>query len=134
MKKRTNFHFTYMTDDDIKRENITQINNLTEDKLSEIIFNGESFYILGKGHSFCYGFFTKYITKSGIIGFDYGRFWVIDGVLFDYENYQFVKKREVLIRNPNMSDFSSLLSQSKIYVGKSISEDLVSVKAIVHNI
>jgi hypothetical protein len=59
---------------------------------------------------------------------------VIDGVQYDYKNYQFIKKRELLIRNPNMSDFSSLLSQSKNYVGKTLTEDLVSVKAIVHNI
>ena len=61
------FSFVCKTEEDIKLEINKQISELVESQQSEFKFNNETLYKLGNGHSFCYGFFTEYLTKTGVV-------------------------------------------------------------------
>lgn len=92
MKKKENkFHFVYVTDEDIKRQNEKIASELREDQKTDFIFNGEHLYELGRGHAFGMGFFTEFITKSAIkaIRYDSGK-WHINNDEYVYENDTFV--------------------------------------------
>ena len=79
-KEETGFHIVHKTPEDIERENQETANAVTEEQKTEYTFNGENLYYLGRGHSFGYGFFNEYITKSGVKIWQYlsGR-WTIHG-------------------------------------------------------
>lgn len=79
--------------EDVKQQNLAAAASVTEEQRSEFIFNGEPLYQLGRGHDFLNGFFTKYITESGIAARRYasGK-WEIDG-----DSYEFVDGAFVLI-------------------------------------
>jgi hypothetical protein len=79
-KEEKGFHIVFKTSEDIERENQETANAVTEEQKTEYTFNGENLYYLGRGHSFGYGFFNEYITKSGVKIWQYlsGR-WTIHG-------------------------------------------------------
>jgi hypothetical protein len=95
------FYLVYITKEDEKMEIEKQISELTEEQKSELLFNGDQLYVLGIGHSFSEGFFTEFITKSGIKAycFDSG-VWKIDGKLYNYVDSKFIKIPEI-VRNIN---------------------------------
>lgn len=103
------FSFVCKTEEDIKLEINKQISELVESQQSEFKFNNETLYKLGNGHSFCYGFFTEYLTKTGVSARHYvnGR-WHINGIVYSYINSEFIKmeKKE---RKPNTIGFEGLL-------------------------
>ncbi len=73
-------HIKYVTDKDREREKKKTLKNLKESQKTDIIFNGEHFYDIGGGHDFVFGWFTRYITKSGIEATNYyGGTWMISG-------------------------------------------------------
>lgn len=135
MKKEENevFHLVIMTDEDVKLEINKQISELVEEQKSEFTYNGQSLYKLGSGHCFVRGFFTEYITKTGINAkyYVYGS-WYINGEKHDYVNCEFIKTPKIERNsNPNPIDFKSFLSSFpaiKNIKPKTLAEDLISVK------
>lgn len=92
-KKGPSFKIEHLYPEDVKRQNLAAAARVTEEQRSEFIFNGEPLYQLGRGHSFLNGFYTSYITRSGIAAerYDSGK-WDIDG-----DSYEFVDGAFVLI-------------------------------------
>lgn len=126
------FHFTYTTDEDVKRETLKLVDNISEDDKSIFIFNGESLYqTKGRGHDFVYGFYQEYITKTGIRATQYvSGLWIIGNEQYTYknDNFELLPKTEV---NENLS-FPIIKNLSfpiiKNISSKTISGDLISVK------
>lgn len=127
MKKeeKQGFHFVYITEDDIKYETEKQISELTEDKKTNFIFDGQNFYELGNGHDFCYGFFTEYLTKCGIRGRYYlsGK-WMINNDWYNFINDEFIIIRQET-RNIAKTDFT--FPVIKNVNAKLLSDDLISI-------
>lgn len=81
-----------VTREDIQKENIERASKVTEDQKRDIIFNGEHLYYLGVGHAWLWGFFNEYITKSGIILWEYDDgIWSVDHEDFKLVNGEFEK-------------------------------------------
>lgn len=73
-------HFKYVTEKDRAREKKKTLRNLKESQKTDIVFDGENFYDIGGGHDFVFGFFTSYITKSGVEATEYhSGLWRIGG-------------------------------------------------------
>jgi hypothetical protein len=117
------------TEEYIKREMEKQISELIEEQKTEFVFNGQFLYILGRGHDFLYGFFTEYITKTGIKARRYSSgIWYIDNNLYDYKNSEFIKRPKLII-NTESVDFSEIsLPIIQKSFPKLLANDLVSVK------
>lgn len=131
MKKeeKQGFHFVYVTEDDIKSETEKQISELIDDKKTDFIFNEHTFYELGNGHDFCYGFFTEYLTKNGIRGRCYasGK-WKINNDWYDFINHKFVIIKQTT-RNITLTDFNNMVFPViKNVNAKLLADDLIEVK------
>jgi hypothetical protein len=75
---------------------------------SDFVFNGESFYYIGRGHSFGFGFYEEYVTFSGILGRRYASGnWLINSDSYDYVDNEFVLIQKKP-RQENPLDESSL--------------------------
>lgn len=125
-EEKTGFHFVYVTAEDHKRENEKIISELTEDKKSEFYFQGNYFYEIGRGHAYGSGFFTSYITKTGIEAwrYDSGRWSIGDG------RYDYVDGEFVLIPPPPPSepiDWSSIEFPRVNNIKGPIADKLISV-------
>ena len=97
------FHFVYVTESDIENETKNLVSEITEDKVSEYVFNGESLYETGGyGHEFLNGFYNDYITKSGVRATRYhsGK-WSIGNDGYHYKNGKFV-----IIEKPKTYDIN----------------------------
>lgn len=97
------FKFNYLTESDIENETKNLVSKITEDKVSEYVFNGESLYETGGyGHNFLKGFYKDYITKSGVRATRYrsGK-WLIGNDEYLYENNKFV-----IIEKPKTYDIN----------------------------
>jgi len=126
-KEKPLFHIVHVTTEDQRRENEKIISELTEDKKSEFSFKGNYFYETGRGHAFLFGFFTSYITKTGIESwrYDSGKWSIGDG------RYDYVDGEFVLIPPPPPSepvDWSSIEFPRVKNLTGPIAHDLVSVK------
>jgi hypothetical protein len=84
-KNKLLFHLEFVTDKDERKRYEEIIQNLTEEQKSDWVYKDEPFYYLGRGHAFLFGFFSEFITKSGIKAwrYDSGK-WLIDGHDFTY--------------------------------------------------
>ena len=90
-KEKPLFHIVHVTAEDQRRENEKIISELTEDKKSEFSFKGNYFYEIGRGHAYGLGFFSKYITKTGIEAWRYDSgLWSIGDGRYDYVDGEFV--------------------------------------------
>lgn len=90
-KEKPLFHIVHVTAEDQRRENEKIISELTEDKKSEFSFKGNYFYETGRGHAYGLGFFSKYITKTGIEAWRYDSgLWSIGDGRYDYVDGEFV--------------------------------------------
>lgn len=125
------FHIVHVTAEDQKRKNEKIISELTEDKKSEFSFQGNYFYETGRGHAYGLGFFTGYITKTGIEAwrYDSGK-WSIGNHDYDFENGEFVIIPKPPINNEPIDWGSITFPKVKNINAKTISEDLPSVKPI----
>lgn len=131
MKEQKKLKFVYLTEEDVKLKISKQIYKLTEEQKSEFIYNNQPLYKLGTGHDFCYGFFTEYLTKTGINARCYiNNIWHINGEVYNYINSEFIKIPKIK-RNLNPINFKNisfpLMKNSKT---KTLAEDLISVKPI----
>lgn len=94
MEKENNeplFKLVVVTEEDRKKEIENIILNLKEEQKTDIIFNNENLYYLGKGHSFGRGFYYEHITKTGIKATKYvGGNWFIGDKEYKYENNEFI--------------------------------------------
>lgn len=90
---KTNVCFVYVTEEDIKRETENLVKNIKEKDKTKYIFNGEFLYKTGGGgHCFGFGFYTEYITKSGIRATGYrSGYWVIGSNDYELINDEFIK-------------------------------------------
>ena len=129
MKKSTNFTFETITEEE-KRRKEKPILSLTEEQKSEFVFNEEPLYILGRGHSFLYGFFLEYITKTGITAWRFSpELWVIGGEDYEYKNNEFVKKIKIETPPIDFSTFKDFfLPKVNNTSTKLLAEELISVK------
>lgn len=123
------FHFTYITDEDVKRETLKLVDNISEEDKSIFVFNGEILYkTKGHGHNFVYGFYQEYITKSGIRATQYlSGLWIIGNEQYIYknDNFKLLPKSEV---NENLSLENLSFPVIKNIQAKTISSDIISVK------
>lgn len=85
-------NITYVTAEDIRNLDLETAKNVSEDKKTDIVFNGENLYYLGVGHCFLNSFFSEYITKSAIKIRQYSNFWSINN-----EDYNLIDDKFVLI-------------------------------------
>ena len=121
------FRFEYKTDNDIKNDIKERIKGLKEEQKSTFVFNGEHFYLLGRGHSFLNGFYNEYMTKSGIIGCEYYmNRWEIGDNDYKYINCDFIEIPKIEYK-PTKTDFNDL-SLPIIKNVKTIGDDLIPVK------
>lgn len=137
MKKENSlFNFVYYTDEDERKLREKQISNLTEDKKTDYIFNGENFYELGRGHAFLFGFFTECITKSGIKAwrYDSGK-WTIDGhdFTYDHEKNEFIKTPEPVVSNEPI-DWGNIKFPVVKNLSGPMADKFPSVQPILNNI
>ncbi len=127
--KDSMFHFVYVTDEDVKKENTELVNSISEDKKSEYVFKGEDLYYLGMGHGFVFGFFSEYITKSGVKAWQYhsGK-WSIENHDYNYINNEFV----LIPPSPPSEpvDFSSVQFPKVNNLGGPVALKLPTVKPI----
>ena len=126
-KEKNIFHFEYVTKDDIQNETQKLISELSEESISKFIFRGESFYCIGSGHCFARGFYTEYITKSGIRATQYvSGYWEIleDDYELINEEFKIIPKTETqpinwdeitfpIIKNTNSKTIASELTSLK---------------------
>lgn len=102
-EEKLGFHFVYVTESDIENETKNLVSEITEDKVSEYIFNDESLYETGgHGHAFGMGYYYEYITKSGVRATQYvsGK-WLICNDEYRYKNNEFV-----IIEKPKTYDIN----------------------------
>jgi hypothetical protein len=81
-KENQSFHIEYKYENDIRKENEELFKNISEDKKSEFLFKGEHLYYLGRGHAILRGFFSEYVTQSGVFRVED----VVDMILHSREN------------------------------------------------
>jgi hypothetical protein len=124
------FHFVHVTVEDEKRENEKIISELTEDKKSEFSFQGNYFYETGRGHAYGSGFFTGYITKTGITAwrYDSGK-WSIGSESYNYEDGEFVIIPKHPVNNEPI-DWGSITFPKVKKLSGPVAHKLPSVKPI----
>ncbi len=134
MNNEDKFHFVYKTEEDVKRENQEKAKSVNEDKKSEFIFNGETFYLIGRGHSFVFGFYEEYITKSAIIGQKYisGK-WLIDSDDYEYVNNEFVLIQKQPYQKKPLDESSFNFPTVKQVSTVLLSDELSSIQPIKQN-
>jgi hypothetical protein len=127
-KENQSFHMEYKYEDDIRKENEELVKNISEDKKSEFVFKGEHLYYLGEGHAFLHGFFSEYVTQSGVKAWQF-----VDGLwLIGNDEYEFSNNEFVLIPPPppkepiDWSEMSFPIVKS--VAAKTLSDELISVK------
>jgi len=120
------FHFVHVTEEDRKRELEETISNLTEEKKSDINFEGEDFYEIGSGHDFVYGWFNSYVTKSGVEATGYLGFWRIGGDEYERKDDKFIKIPKEEYEPVDFSD--ATFPVVKNVQAKTLGEDIVPIK------
>ena len=125
--KEEKFHLVYTTEEDIKNNIKRIISELTEDKKSIFLFNGEYFYEIGRGHNFVYGFYTEYVTKTGILANQYssGR-WSIGSDQYKIQDGEFVMLPKAEITEIDFNNVSFPVIKS--FNAKTIASELISVQ------
>lgn len=129
------FHLEYVYSSDVKQQGLDQAAAIREDQRSEFIFEGETLYRQpGRGHSFVYGFFRSYVTKSGKQA---EHFFTRDLWLIENEFYEWIDDKFVVLprREFKPLDFSKPipfpLIKSAIPELKSM--ELLSVQPMTNN-
>lgn len=92
-KQQPLFHIEYVYESDIKQVNFNRAAKVKEDQRSEFVFNGEPLYrVEGRGHSFVWGFYQNYITKSGKAAEHYYTrdLWLIESEFYEWLDGKFV--------------------------------------------
>lgn len=90
-KEQNKFHLVYVTEEDIKNETKKLVAEITEDKVSIFSFKGENLYETSHGHNLVYGFYTQYITKTGLRATQYASgLWNIGSDDYEWKNEEFV--------------------------------------------
>lgn len=86
------FHFVYPTKEDLEKEKQETIANFKEEQKTEIVFNNEILYYLGRGHDFVRSFFEDYITKSGIEfrRYLYSNTWCTGDKEYEFTNNEWI--------------------------------------------
>jgi hypothetical protein len=127
-KNEEKIHFVYITDEDVKKETLKLVDNIKEEDKSIFVFNGESLYqTKGRGHSFVYGWYLEYVTKSGIRATQYASgLWIIGNEQYTYknDNFELLPNREV---NETLSFDKLAFPSVKQLSSKLISGDIISV-------
>lgn len=125
-KKSECFHFVYQTEEDIKNERLKIISELSEEQISEFIFNDENLYKIRAGHSFGSGFCVEYITKSGLEATNFDGKWNIDNDSYDYIDKSFVKIDKIEYK-PQPFELKSITLPVVSTKIKTIANDLISI-------
>lgn len=130
MNKKTEcFHFVYQTEVDVKNERLKIISELTEEQITDFVFNNEILYKIGAGHSFGQGFYIKYITKTGIEATNFHGEWFINDDYYNYINNLFVKNDKIEYKEQSFglktTEFPVISTNIKPIAG-----DLISVSPI----
>jgi hypothetical protein len=127
-KEKSGFHFVYVTEPDIENETNKLVGEITDEKISEYVFNGESLYETGGyGHEFLNGFYNDYITKSGVRATRYhsGK-WSIGSDSYRYENDGFIIIEKPKSYNINWEDVTFPIVKN--VNARIISDELQSIK------
>ena len=100
------FHLEYVYENNTKQENLNRAAKIKEDQRSEFVFQDEPLYKTeGQGHSFVWGFYRTYITKSGKLATHYFTrdLWLIEGEFYELLDHKFVivPRREYKPIDPN---------------------------------
>jgi hypothetical protein len=126
-KENQSFHIEYKYENDIRKENEELFKNISEDKKSEFLFKGEHLYYLGRGHDFLRGFFSEYVTQSGVKAWQFGGLWLIGSDEYEYINNEFVLIPPPPPQEPiDWSEMSFPIVKS--VAAKTLSDELISVK------
>lgn len=125
-KKSEGFHFVYQTEEDVKNERLKIIPELTEEQISEFVFNSENLYKIGTGHSFGQGFYVEYITKSGIVARNFHGEWFINDDSYNYINNSFVKNDKIEYK-PQPFELKTIALPVVSTKIKTIANDLISI-------
>jgi hypothetical protein len=90
-KLKSPFHLEYIYPEDVKRIQQEKASRVKKKQRSEFIFQGEPLYKLGRGHEFVKGFYTEYVTKTGIAATRYdSELWIIDNAPYEFKGGEFV--------------------------------------------
>jgi hypothetical protein len=129
MSNENKFYFVYKTEEDTKRENQEKSKSVNEDNKSDFVFNGEPFYYIGRGHSFGFGFYEEYITKSAIEGCRYASGnWIINADRYEYVDNEFVLIQKKPRQEKPLDESSFNFPMVKEISSKSLSDELSSVQ------
>lgn len=130
--KKFEFHFVTITESDIENEVRNLVNEISEEKISEYIFNAEILYKTGGyGHSFGKGYYYEYITKSGLRATEYSSGeWIIGNKCFHYDNGEFIIDEIQKINDNNIKCDELIFPMIKNINSKTLSEELESIKPI----
>ena len=91
-KLKPPFHLEYIYPEDVKRIQQKKASRVKKKQRSDFIFQGEPLYKLGRGHEFLKGFYTEYITKTGIAATRYdSELWIIDNEQYEFKGGEFVQ-------------------------------------------
>ncbi len=121
------FKFIYVTEEDSKKELQEAITNLTEEQKSIFKFKGEYFYKIEHGHCFAFGFYIKYVTKTGIVATEYNKWWTIKGDDYEYKDDEFIIISKAETYPINWDKVISSLPIVKNINVRTIANDLESV-------
>jgi hypothetical protein len=126
-KENQSFHIEYKYENDVRKENEELVKNIIEDEKSEFVFKGEHLYYLGQGHAFLRGFFSEYVTQSGVKAWQFGGLWLIGSDEYEYINNEFVLIPPPPPQEPiDWSEMSFPIVKS--VAAKTLSGELISIK------
>jgi hypothetical protein len=120
----------YITEKEIQKEIKNKIKNLKEEDKTDFIFNNEILYNIGSGHSFGFGFYNEYLTKTGITAIQYfsGK-WVINNKNYNYINNEFIEIITEEVKQTTPINFDKIeFPVVKQINAKLLISDLISVK------
>jgi len=120
-------HLKVITEKQRLKERAKIVRDLKESQKTEYIFNDEYLYEVGRGHDFAFGFFTTYVTKSGIWATEYGNYWAIGANKYELVDGEWIELEEPEETVVDLSSVDFTFPVVKSTHSRLLSDELISV-------
>jgi hypothetical protein len=103
--KQTLANWVNVYESENKQRLLAESAALSESNKTDIQFNNEYLYIAGNGHDFAFGFYDRYLTKSGVEAVCYTQSdWRIGGKQYTYGNCVFTEVEQSAVNSSNLDN------------------------------
>ena len=123
-------HIKIITEIQRLKERAKIVRNLKESQKTEFIFNNEYLYEVDNGHDFVFGFYTTYVTKSGIWVTEYGNYWAIGDKKYELVDNEWIELEEPEETVSDLSSVDFTFPVVKSTHSGLLSDELTSVKPL----